>query len=147
MFIDLQAVKICCERLISRINALKEVLPEPKPDWATLVKICFFKDVDLTERYWTISSEHPKSYNIWAGAVIEVEIDVLTGQHMTRRADIIEDAGRSISPYVDIGQVEGSFIMGLGFFTSEYMEFDEETGEKLVTGTWVGFVCDFLEKD
>ena len=51
--------------------------------------------------------------------------------------DIIEDAGKSISPFVDIGQVEGAFVMGQGLFTSEYMRYDEQTGEKMVTGTWV----------
>jgi xanthine dehydrogenase molybdopterin-binding subunit B len=38
---------------------------------------------------------------------------------------------------VDVGQVEGAFIMGLGLFTTEFMQYDEHTGEKLVTGTWV----------
>lgn len=51
--------------------------------------------------------------------------------------DLIEDAGRSLSPFVDIGQVEGAFVMGMGMFTTEYMQFDEATGQKLVTGTWV----------
>lgn len=42
-----------------------------------------------------------------------------------------------MSPYVDIGQVEGSYVMGLGMFTTEYLQFDDNTGEKMVTGTWV----------
>lgn len=129
-------VKICCERLKARIDAVKANLPNPKPEWPALVKTCLHKEVDLSERYWTVSTEHPKPYIIWGGTCVEVEIDVLTGQHVTRRVDLIEDAGRSLSPFVDIGQVEGAFVMGLGLFTTEYMQFDEQTGEKLVTGTW-----------
>lgn len=51
--------------------------------------------------------------------------------------DLIEDCGRSMSPYVDVGQVEGSFIMGIGFFTSELVKFEPSTGQKLSNGTWV----------
>lgn len=71
-----------------------------------------------------------------------------------RRADVIEDAGRSMNPYVDVGQVEGAFIMGLGLYSSEKVKFDPSTGQKLSNGTWVnssglffyivlalGFVC------
>lgn len=54
-----------------------------------------------------------------------------------RRADVIEDAGRSMNPYVDVGQVEGAFIMGLGLYTSEKVKFDPSTGQKLSNGTWV----------
>ena len=51
--------------------------------------------------------------------------------------DLIEDAGKSMSPYVDIGQVEGSYVMGVGLFTTEFLQYDADTGKKLVTGTWV----------
>ena len=50
---------------------------------------------------------------------------------------MIEDAGRSMNPYVDVGQVEGAFIMGLGLYTSENLKFDPITGQKLSNGTWV----------
>ena len=50
---------------------------------------------------------------------------------------MIEDAGRSMNPHVDVGQVEGAFIMGLGLYTSEKLKFDPSTGQKLSNGTWV----------
>ena len=51
--------------------------------------------------------------------------------------DIVEDCGRSISPYVDIGQIEGAFIFGIGFVTSEKVKYNSETGQRLSNGTWV----------
>ena len=75
-------------------------------------------------------------YNVWAVAVTEVEVDILTGEMYVVRADLLEDAGLSTSPIVDIGQVEGAFVMGLGLFTSEEIKHDRETGELLTKNTW-----------
>ena len=75
-------------------------------------------------------------YNIWGLALTEVELDVLTGETRVVRADLVEDAGLSTSPAVDIGQVEGAFVMGLGLWTSEEMRYDRETGELLTRNTW-----------
>ena len=46
-------------------------------------------------------------------------MDVLTGELNVRRADLVEDTGMAISPEVDVGQVEGGYIMGLGMWTTE----------------------------
>lgn len=67
----------------------------------------------------------------------EVEIDILTGQHLISRVDILEDLGRSLSQKVDIGQVEGAFIMGTGYSTSEEIIYDPDSGCLLNDRTWV----------
>ena len=52
-------------------------------------------------------------------------------------SDIIEDTGSSVSPEIDIGQIEGSFIYGVGLWTSEVIKFHPETGKILTNDTWV----------
>ena len=55
------------------------------------------------------------------------------------RADIVEDTGSSLSPAVDIGQIEGSYLFGLGLWTSEKIVHHPDTGKLLTDDTWVNF--------
>ncbi|CAD7956276.1 unnamed protein product [Amoebophrya sp. A120] len=61
----------------------------------------------------------PFYYYSWGVGVSEVEVDTLTGDFQTLRTDLIHDVGRSLTPLIDIGQIEGAFTQGLGLFTSE----------------------------
>ncbi|WP_250499179.1 xanthine dehydrogenase molybdopterin binding subunit [Caballeronia sp. GAWG1-5s-s] len=62
---------------------------------------------------------HPFYYFAYGAAVSEVVIDTLTGEWKLLRADVLHDAGRSINPAIDLGQVEGGFIQGMGWLTTE----------------------------
>jgi xanthine dehydrogenase large subunit len=61
----------------------------------------------------------PFFYFTYGAAVSEVAIDTLTGETRVLRADLLADVGRSINPGVDLGQIEGGFIQGMGWLTSE----------------------------
>jgi len=74
-------------------------------------------------------------YFTYSAAVSEVEIDVLTGEFTIRRSDIIYDAGQSINPELDFGQVEGGFIQGVGNVTTEEMYYAPD-GRPYSDGTW-----------
>ena len=64
-------------------------------------------------------SGRPFYYFAWGAAVTEVVVDVLTGEHRVLRVDILHDCGDSLNPAVDLGQVEGGYVQGVGWLTSE----------------------------
>jgi len=66
----------------------------------------------------------PFYYFAYGAAVSEVAVDTLSGEHRVLRVDILHDVGRSINPGVDIGQIEGGFMQGLGWLSCEELVFD-----------------------
>jgi xanthine dehydrogenase large subunit len=70
-------------------------------------------------------SGRPFLYFAYGAALSEVVIDTLTGEHRVVAVDILHDVGRSLNPAIDLGQVEGGFIQGMGWLTTEELVFDE----------------------
>ncbi len=68
----------------------------------------------------------PFFYYAFGMAVSEVLVDILTGHHTLLRTDILHDVGDSLNTRVDIGQIEGGFIQGLGWVTTEEVKWDEK---------------------
>jgi xanthine dehydrogenase large subunit len=66
----------------------------------------------------------PFFYFAYGAAVSEVLIDTLTGEYKLERVDILHDVGKSINPAIDMGQIEGGFIQGMGWLTSEELYWD-----------------------
>ena len=66
----------------------------------------------------------PFYYFAYGAAVAEVAIDTLTGESKLLRADVLHDVGRSLNPAIDRGQVEGGFVQGMGWLTSEELVWD-----------------------
>jgi xanthine dehydrogenase large subunit len=64
-------------------------------------------------------SGRPFFYYAYGAAVSEVIVDTLTGEHRVLRADILHDCGESLNPAIDLGQIEGGFVQGAGWLTSE----------------------------
>jgi xanthine dehydrogenase large subunit len=73
----------------------------------------------------------PFYYFAYGAAVAEVVIDTLTGEHRVLAVDILHDVGRSLNPAIDLGQIEGGFVQGQGWLTTEQLVFD--TGGRLLT--------------
>ena len=68
----------------------------------------------------------PFYYFAYGAAVSEVSVDTLTGEYHVDRTDILHDVGRSLNPAVDRGQVEGGFIQGMGWLTTEELWWDDK---------------------
>ena len=69
---------------------------------------------------------HPFFYFAYGIALSEVEIDLLTGENSLTRVDILHDVGNSINPALDVGQIEGAFIQGMGWLTTEDLSWNEQ---------------------
>src|SRR5207253_8430638 len=71
---------------------------------------------------------HAFYYYAYGAACSEVSVDTLTGEYIVERTDILHDAGRSLNPAIDIGQIEGGFIQGMGWLTMEELVWHPNDG-------------------
>lgn len=71
-------------------------------------------------------SGRPFFYYAYGAAVAEVIIDTLTGENRMLRVDILHDCGESLNPAIDMGQIEGGFIQGVGWLTSEELWWNDK---------------------
>jgi xanthine dehydrogenase large subunit len=105
-------------------------------DFTELVRRAYFQRVSLSATgYYRTPEIHydrathqgrPFYYYAYGAACSEVAIDTLTGENRTLRVDVLHDAGRSLNPALDLGQVEGGFIQGMGWLTSEEVVLDAD---------------------
>jgi xanthine dehydrogenase large subunit len=68
----------------------------------------------------------PFYYFVYGAAASEVVIDTLTGEMRVLRAELLQDCGKSLNPAIDLGQIEGAFVQGMGWLTSEELWWDSE---------------------
>ena len=69
---------------------------------------------------------HPFYYFAYGAAAAEVAIDTLTGEYKVERVDILHDCGQSLNPAIDKGQIEGGFVQGMGWLTTEELVWDKK---------------------
>ncbi|KAG7502396.1 xanthine dehydrogenase/oxidase [Solea senegalensis] len=125
------AVKNACEVLLKRLKPYKT--KNPKGSWEEWVKAAYLDRVNLSANgfYRTpdlgydfkSNSGRAFHYFTYGVACSEVEIDCLTGAHKNLSSTIVMDVGHSLNPAIDIGQVEGAFMQGLGLFTLEELHY------------------------
>jgi xanthine dehydrogenase large subunit len=150
------AVKNACEQILDRLArvAAERLGAEPSDvrfadgvvhagsagpmSWEEVVQAAYFERVQLwaagfyrTEGlHWDSSTMRgePFKYFAYGVAASEVEVDGFTGANRLRRVDIVHDVGDSLSPLVDLGQIEGGFVQGAGWLTLEDLRWDEGDG-------------------
>jgi xanthine dehydrogenase large subunit len=128
------AVADACERLKERLAPVAAAMPGCP--FAEVVEAAYRQRIPLfAEGYYRTPGIHfdqktgrgePFQYFAYGAAVSEVEVDGFTGDHRVLRADILQDAGDSLSPLIDRGQTEGGFVQGLGWLTLEELLWDAE---------------------
>lgn len=109
---------------------------ERRIPWGELVQTAYLHRVSLSEKgFYATPLIHynratgqgrPFYYYAFGAAAAEVSVDTLTGEYQVDRVDILHDVGNSLNPAIDIGQVEGGFIQGMGWLTSEELKWNSE---------------------
>ncbi|KAG5676994.1 hypothetical protein PVAND_006785 [Polypedilum vanderplanki] len=131
--ISCHAIKKACDILNERLKPIKE--QNTDSNWNELIEKAYVADVDLSANYMYKSAD-VEEYQVWGASCCELEVDILTGNILIKRVDIMEDVGESLSPGIDIGQIEGGFVMGLGYWLTENLIYDRITGELLTNRSW-----------
>lgn len=106
--------------------------------WEELVHTAYFQRIQLSAAgfyrteglHWDLAlmKGEPFKYFVYGVAASEVEISAFDGSYVLRRVDIVHDVGDSLSPLIDIGQIEGGFVQGAGWLTFEDFRWDTSDG-------------------
>ena len=128
-----------CDKLLKRLNLPADnSTSRSVDDWLRTLQSAP-SDVSMNVEGWYSPTENPNGthfqYYVWGACVSEVELDVLSGQVHTLSSEILYDCGLSLNPDVDIGQIEGGFVMGLGYICQESVQYDQQ-GLLHSVGTW-----------
>uniref|UniRef100_A0A9L0IGZ9 FAD-binding PCMH-type domain-containing protein n=1 Tax=Equus asinus TaxID=9793 RepID=A0A9L0IGZ9_EQUAS len=128
------AVKDACQTLLKRLEPI--ISKNPKGTWKDWAQAAYDESISLsatgyfrgyeTHMNWETGEGHPFEYFVFGAACSEVEIDCLTGAHKNIRTDIVMDIGHSINPALDVGQIEGAFIQGMGLYTIEELKYSPQ---------------------
>ncbi len=104
--------------------------------WAPLVMEAHLKRVNLSEHShyatpgigfdWSIAKGHPFAYHVYGTAVVGVTVDCLRGRYEVDYVKCCHDFGTSMNTAVDLGQIEGGIVQGLGWMTMEEVVYDDD---------------------
>ncbi len=134
-----KAAQAAARTIRERLERFKADQPQHAAlPWPQLVQQAYLARVQLwSDGFYATPGLHwnkatlqgrPFHYYAYGAAVSEVLVDTLTGEHRLLAADILHDAGQSLNPALDIGQVEGAFIQGLGWLTMEELVWHPDDG-------------------
>ena len=105
-------------------------------DWQRLVMAAFVKRINLSEHAHYATPEvhydklkekgHPFAYHVYGTAITVVTVDCLRGTYEFDAVKVVHDFGASMNPAIDIGQIEGGIVQGIGWMTMEEIVYDKE---------------------
>ncbi|KAK4419557.1 Xanthine dehydrogenase 1 [Sesamum alatum] len=136
------AVLDACEQIKARMEPMAS--KHNFGSFAELAYACYMERIDLSAHGfyktpdigfdWATGKGVPFRYFTYGAAFAEVEIDTLMGDFHTRRADVILDLGFSLNPAIDVGQIEGAFVQGLGWVALEELKWGDAAHKWLPPG-------------
>lgn len=140
------AVTDACRQINERLAPVKAQLgPEKSKDFKEVCTAAYFARIDLSAHGWYTTPDlvwqwdgskgRPFNYFCFGAAVSEVEIDTLSGDVNLLRTDIVMDCGDSINPALDVGQVEGGFVQGMGWVALEELKYGDPDHKWIRPGT------------
>ncbi|GAA4477013.1 xanthine dehydrogenase molybdopterin binding subunit [Enteractinococcus fodinae] len=107
-------------------------------EWQELITVAYMQRIQLSAAgfyrteglYWDLANMkgEPFKYFVYGVSASEVEVSAFDGSYKIRRVDIVHDVGDSLSPLIDIGQIEGGFVQGAGWLTLEDFRWDTSDG-------------------
>jgi xanthine dehydrogenase/oxidase len=139
-----QAALNACKNLNDRLAPYRQVKSKKdtkmnSDEWISLLQSLPF-EVSLNVEGWFSPNDNPNhqvfQYFVYAACVTEVEFNVLSGEVHVLACEIVYDCGRSLNPAIDIGQIEGGLLMGIGYFFQEKVSYTQGSGLLKTVGTW-----------
>jgi xanthine dehydrogenase molybdopterin-binding subunit B len=130
------AVADACRQLRARLAPIEAELRATgkTPTFTEVVERAYMQRVSLSAQgfystpgiHWDRATGKGRPFHYYAcgAAVTEVEVDGATGMMRVRRVDILHDTGNPLNPQIDRGQIEGGFVQGMGWLTSEELRWD-----------------------
>ncbi|CAN0876375.1 Xanthine dehydrogenase 1 [Linum grandiflorum] len=136
------AVLDACEQIKARMEPIAS--KHSFSSFAELAGACYAQRIDLSAHGfyitpeigfdWTTGQGSPFRYFTYGAAFAEVEIDTLTGDFHTRNVNVVMDLGYSLNPAIDVGQIEGAFVQGLGWVALEELKWGDEAHKWIAPG-------------
>ncbi|MBK6449402.1 MAG: molybdopterin cofactor-binding domain-containing protein [Saprospiraceae bacterium] len=109
---------------------------ETKITWQELISKAFEQRVSLSEHAhyatpdvhfdWSKGKGHPFSYHVYGTSVTQVTVDCIRGNYEIDFVKVVHDYGQSMNPMIDLGQIEGGIVQGIGWMTCEDVFYDEK---------------------
>ena len=150
-----KAVQMACEKLFERLKPVaEEILKQPcdkmiiseglvhignkktELTWENLIATAYIKRVNLSEHAHyappqinfdlTKEKGHPFAYHVYGTAITIVTVDCLRGIYTFDAVKVVHDFGTTMNPLVDLGQIEGGLVQGMGWMTMEEIIYDKE---------------------
>ena len=136
------AVLDACQTLLKRLEPYKKKNPKgPWSSWITAaladrvsLNIIGYYDTNPTTYDMAKQTGDFYTYLTYGVGTVQAEVNCHTGQVTILSADLVMDLGKSLNPAIDVGQIEGAFIMGMGTVTTEQLVRNVQTGELLTKG-------------